>query len=88
MRKADLSVYDGVPFSSGLSGRKKIALAREKGPVSSKEDHIVIANYWRDKIRDESKQIMNGKWLPLRFIFTQKELVFFKNQQTVKTEKV
>ena len=67
---------------------KKIALAREKSVVSSKDDHIVIANYWRDKIRDESKQIMNGKWLPLRFIFTQKELVFFKDQQKVKTEKV
>ena len=89
MRKADLSVYDGIPFVSGLSGRKKIALAVEKTGVSSKEEHIVIANYWRDKIRDESKQIVNGKWLPIRFIFTQKELVFFKEQirQKVKLER-
>ena len=61
MRKADLSVYDGIPFVSGLSGRKKIALAMEKTGVSSKEEHIVIANYWRDKIRDESIKA-NSEW--------------------------
>ena len=75
MRKAELSVYDGLPFSSGLSGRKKIALAKDKNRGPSKDEHIFVANYWRDKIRDESKQIMKGKWLPLRFIFTEKELV-------------
>ena len=47
-----------------------------------------MANYWRDKIRDESKQIMKGKWLPMRFIFTDKELVFYeeKMKQKVKLE--
>ena len=34
MRKAELSVYDGVPFSTGLSGRKKIKALKEKSDPS------------------------------------------------------
>ena len=80
MRKAELSVYDGVPFSNGLCGRKKIQIAKTKIGLSNQDQNLVVANYWRDKIKDESKQIMKGKWLPLRFIFNEKELLFYKDQ--------
>ena len=72
MRESDLSVYDGVPFSTGLSGRKKIA--KEKINKPKKAEDIIVAEYWRDKIRAESRQIFDGKWGPMRFVFTEKEL--------------
>ena len=84
MRRAELSVYDGKAFSTGLSGRKKIEAAKEK----NQDADLVVANYWRDKIKDDAKQTVKGKWLPLRFIFTEKELDYHKEytQKNVKSE--
>ena len=81
MRRADLTVYDGVPFSTGLSGRKKIAECISKGKGNTDEETIV-AKYWHDKIRNEARQLFQGKWNPLRFAFTEQELDYnekFKN---------
>ena len=74
MRLANLSVYDGVPFSKGLTGRKKIAKVKDQTSKNIKDDETIIAEYWRDKIRSEARQIYEGKWEPIRFIFTEKEL--------------
>ena len=73
MRKAELSVYNGIPFSSGLNGRKKIATElsltdKSKGPIKKTEDWVV-ANYWRDKIRRQTAKLYTGKWARLPFIF-------------------
>ena len=87
MRKAELSVYDGVPFSNGLTGRKKIEETINKGK-QNKDSDTVVASYWLDKIRAEARQLFQGKWLPLRFIFSEKELHYNTELQkkTIKTE--
>ena len=77
MRKSELSVYNGVPFSTGFNGRKKIAnelSAQEnrKGPIDKTEDWIV-ANYWREKIRRQTSKMYSGKWAQLEFIFNEDE---------------
>ena len=74
MRKAELTVYDGVPFSVGLSGRKKIA-ANIQGK-GSMDTETVVAKYWHDKIKSEARQRFEGKWDPLRFIFTEQQLEY------------
>ena len=86
MRQAELSVYDGVPFS--YSGRKKIEAMKEKNGPSTKDGDLVIANYWREKIRKEAKNRSKGKWLPLRFIFSEIDMEYQKEyiKRTVKTE--
>ena len=88
MRKAELSVYDGVPFSTGLSGRKKIKALKERTDPSKQDADMIVANYWRDKIKDEAKHRVRGRWLPLRFIFSEKDFDYQKEQvkQKVKTE--
>ena len=88
MRNAELSVYDGVPFSTGLTGRKKIAETLEK-VKSSKDQDTVVASYWIEKIKAEARQLFCGKWLPLRFIFTEKELQYHREflMKDVKKEK-
>ena len=85
MRKAELSVYDGVPFS--YSGRKKIKAIKEKNGAS-KEGDVVIANYWREKIRREATNRIKGRWLPLRFIFSETDMEYQKEyiKRTIKTE--
>jgi hypothetical protein len=80
MRQAELSVYDGVPFSTGLSGRKKIQVLKKKNGSSKQEADMIVASYWREKIKDESKQIVKAKWLPLRFIFTEKDFEYYNDQ--------
>ena len=93
MRKVELSVYDGVPFSEGQCGRKKIATALEqestKKTKSTNSADEIVARYWRDKIRAEARQLFAGKWLPLRFIFTEKELAYNQKilENKIKTEK-
>ena len=89
MREAELSVYDGVPFSEGLSGRKKIA--QTINAVSDNERtndaDSIVANYWREKIKAEARQLYHGKWFSMRFIFTEKELGYYLVQkQKVKVE--
>jgi hypothetical protein len=88
MRKADLSVYDGVPFAEGFTGRKKIADTIEKGK-SQKDEETIVASYWLEKIKAEARQIFHGKWLPLRYVFTEKELQYSSEvrMKKVKTEK-
>ena len=86
MRRAELSVYDGIPFS--LSGRKKIKAVNERGGSSVKDADVVIANYWREKIKNEAKSRIKGRWLPLRFIFTEKDMEYQKEflKKAVKNE--
>ena len=86
MRRAELSVYDGVPFS--YSGRKKIKAMNAKSGAATKDGHSVIANYWREKIRREATNRIKGRWLPLRFIFSETDMEYQKEyiKRTVKTE--
>ena len=77
MRQAELSVYDGVPFSDGFTGRKKIAGEFKKGKLV-KDSDAIVANYWLDKIKAEARQIYQGKWLQLRFIFTDQQFHYNK----------
>ena len=51
MRKADLTVYNGVPFGK-ISGRRRI---REN---LGREEYFVVASYWKDKIKEENKAII------------------------------
>ena len=71
MRKADLSVYDGIPFGS-MSGRKKIQ-------CSKRNEYICVGNYWRLKIREETKTAFKKKSGILRFVFSAEEAKFHKN---------
>lgn len=80
MRQVELSVYDGVPFSTGLSGRKKIEALKKKYGSTKQDADMIVASYWREKIKDESKQIVKAKWLPLRFIFTEKDFEYYIEQ--------
>lgn len=86
MRKSELSVYNGVPFSSGLNGRKKIAnefsaSEKRRGPVDKTEDWIV-ANYWREKIRRQTSKMYSGKWAQLEFIFNEDEFNYHQKMIT------
>ena len=89
MRKVELSVYDGVPFSTGLSGRKKIKSITEKSDTSKQSADMIVATYWRDKIKEETRNRVKGKWLSLRFIFTENDFEYHKEQikGNVKNEK-
>ena len=86
MRKVELSVYNGVPFSKGNTGRKKIAEHLEKHGVKKQSTDWVVADYWREKIRKEALQILNRKWKDLRFIFTKAELEYHNRIKDIKTE--
>ena len=79
MRRAELSVYDGVPFSQ--SGRKKVQALSEKCGSSMKDGEMIVANYWREKIKNETRARVKGKWLPLRFIFTEKDAEYHEECQ-------
>ena len=86
MRQAELSVYDGVPFS--LSGRKKIEASMGKSGSSAKDGDIIVANYWREKIKSEARSRVKGNWLPLRYIFSEKDMEYYKEfmRKTIKAE--
>ena len=84
MRAAELTVYDGVPFSEGLSGRRKIAKVLESAKKRTPDE--IVADYWREKIKAEARQRFNGKWLPLRFVFTGKECEY-NNEMSKKSIK-
>ena len=79
MRLADLTVYDGIPFGA-MSGRKKIQEEQQK--KRKNPEYLVVAQYWRDRIKDEALKILKGKWDRLRFIFTQDELDYFNSYNT------
>jgi hypothetical protein len=93
MRAAELSVYDGIPFSEGLSGRKKIAQTQKQEKENCRKNvsgpDVIVALYWREKIKREARQLYEGKWLSLRFVFTRKELDYSNEmiQKSVKKEK-
>ena len=70
MRKAELSVYDGVPFCL-TSGRKKI-----KGKEDD-EKYIAIASYWRDKIKEETKSSARKNIEAPRFLFNKMDLDYY-----------
>jgi hypothetical protein len=86
MRKAELSVYNGVPFSKGYTGRKKIAEHLDKHGVKKQTTDWVVADYWREKMRQEALQISNGKWKDLRFIFTKADLEYHDMIKDIKNE--
>ena len=70
-------MYDGVPFSEGFTGRKKIVEELKKGKLV-KDSDAIVANYWLDKIKAEARQIYQGKWLQVRFIFTEEQFLYNK----------
>ena len=43
-----------------------------------KDSDAIVANYWLDKIKAEARQIYQGKWLQLRFIFTEEQFLYNK----------
>ena len=67
MRNAELEVYNGVPFGIN-SGRKKIQAEKEKNKTGF-EEYFVIANYWRDKIKEEVKSTIRKYREKPRFVF-------------------
>ena len=86
MRKSELSVYNGVPFSSGFNGRKKLvnelsASDKRRGPVEKTKDWIV-ANYWREKIRRQTSKMYAGKWAQLEFVFNADEFNYHQKMIT------
>ena len=73
MRKADLSVYDGVPFGK-ISGRKRIM----ENP--GREEYLVVAAYWKDKIREENKSITKENADQLRFLFNKNDFLYYNSK--------
>ena len=87
MRKAELAVYDGVPFCQ-MSGRKKAQDLKKK---MKKEQPIefYIAMYWHTKIHDLTRKTMKNQWQNINFAFNKKELEYYKdfeNNLEVKVE--
>ena len=76
MRKADISVYDGVAFAE-VTGRKKI----KENPY--KCEYTISANYWRDKIIEENKAIKRKNVEQLRFIFNKSDLDYFQSKELI-----
>ena len=79
MRAADLSVYDGVPFSK-VSGRLKIESARER-KKNAFNPYITVSNYWREKIRDDTRLTRKNHWNQVRFIFNLEDLEYYNLQK-------
>ena len=71
-----------------MRARKKIKAVNERSGSSVKDGDVVIANYWREKIKNEAKSRIKGRWLPLRFIFSEKDMEYQREyiKRTVKTE--
>ena len=49
----------------------------EKTESSVKDTDMIVANYWREKIKTEARNRVKGRWLPLRFIFTAKDMEYY-----------
>ena len=48
---------------------------------------MIIASYWREKIKEETKQIVNGKWLQLKFVFNERDFQYYIDKlQQIKQE--
>ena len=80
MREADLSVYDGVPFSS-LSGRNKLKDAKNKRKSTSFQPYQIVAAYWREKIRDETRASRKSHWKQIRFAFTKEDFEYYEKMR-------
>ena len=80
MRKADLSVYDGVPFNS-LSGRKKISDAKNKRKTTTFQPYQIVATYWREKIREDTRATRKSHWRQIKFAFTQEDFEYYEKMK-------
>ena len=76
MRAADLTVYDGIPFSK-LSGRTKIEAAKSKKNKNF-NPYTVVAQYWRDKIREDIKLTKRVNRNQIKFVFNENDCAYFK----------
>ena len=74
MRQAELSVYDGIPFSN--SGRKKIQAQLEKSPNS--DIYSIVGSYWRLKMAQQNSGIVRRKLDDIEFIFNKADLKYYK----------
>ena len=79
MREADLSVYDGVPFST-LSGRIKINAARESKKITF-YPYLTVSNYWREKIRNETRAAKKGHWNQIKFAFNKEDMEYYEKMK-------
>ena len=80
MRKADLTVYQGIAFAS-MSGRKKIEQEKSK-TKGWFEEYSTVGNYWRNRIKDEATKATKGKWNEIRFVFKPADLAYFISLQS------
>merc|ERR1739836_155188 len=76
MRAADLTVYDGIPFSK-LSGRKKIETAKSKKKPNF-NPYVVVALYWRDKIREDIKLTKRVNRNQIKFVFNENDFAYYQ----------
>ena len=76
LRQADLTVYDGIPFSK-LSGRQKIKSAKDHTSGQFNQ-YSVVSNYWREKIRNQSRLTKKNHWDQLKFLFNSKDYEYYK----------
>ena len=76
MRATDLTVYDGIPFSK-LSGRKKIETAKSKKKPNF-NPYVVVALYWRDKIREDIKLTKRVNRNQIKFVFNENDFAYYQ----------
>ena len=76
MRAADLTVYDGIPFSK-LSGRTKIEAAKSKKNKNF-NPYTVVALYWRDKIREDIKLTKRVNRNQIKFVFNENDCAYYR----------
>ena len=81
LRKADLSVYDGEPFGK-FSGRKKIEEARNKSKANF-NPYTIVSQYWRDKIRYDTRSTVSGHWNQIKFAFNDSDIIYFNEKRTM-----
>ena len=59
---------------------------RKNNDGQTVDEDLIVASYWHVKIKNEAKQRVKGKWLPLRFIFTDNDLAYHTEQLKVKVK--
>ena len=45
-----------------------------------REEYLVVATYWKDKIKEENRSIMKENANQLMFLFSQNDLVYYKSK--------
>ena len=63
-----------------------LAVIRGKNDGQTIDEDLIVATYWHNKIKTEARQRVKGKWLPLRFIFTDNDMAYHTEQVKVKKE--